>query len=170
MQKRHHARVHEADLGTWKQRRAGRGGGGGGSRVLLCALAMPGKWDPVGPRSQPGRLDSRRRPAGRPRSLGAIWRARCLVLQAVRPAPAAGHCCPARRPGLLPGHQGVMPYSVPCPTSAPGKILAQRHRAAPWERPGRDQKERCAWRNSQGKTTVGRAQKPRARPRRPPLL
>ena len=31
MQKRHHARVHEVDLGAWKQRRAGgRGDGGGG--------------------------------------------------------------------------------------------------------------------------------------------
>lgn len=44
VQKRPHARVHEVDLRPWKQRRAGWAGGGG-SRVLLCALAMPGKWD-----------------------------------------------------------------------------------------------------------------------------
>lgn len=85
MQKRHHARVHEVDLGAWKsggRAGAGRGGerGGGGSRVLLCAQAMTRKWDSVGPGSQPGRLDSRCRPAGRQRSIGAVWRAPCLVV------------------------------------------------------------------------------------------
>ena len=85
-------------------------GGGVGIRVLLCALAMPRGWDSVGPGSQPARLDTGRRPAGRPRSLGAVWRARCalVVLRIGTVAQRAGQgssrvtkgSCPALSPAL----------------------------------------------------------------------
>ena len=154
MQERRHARVHEADLGAWKQR--GVGWGGDSSTVLRSSHApRTGFCRPGVPARATGHWAQ------------ACWapaKSRRGLEGAVCPCGAPDwHCCPARRPGLLPGHQGVMPRSLPCPTSAPGKILAQRHRAAPSERAGRDQKEKCAWRESQGKTTVGRAQKPGAR-------
>ena len=103
----------DATLGSTRQT-SGPGSSGGwggvGIRVLFCALAMPRGRDSVGPGSQPGRLDTGRRPVGRPRSLGAVWRARCalVVLRIGTAAQRAGQgssrvtkgSCPALSPAL----------------------------------------------------------------------
>lgn len=158
------ARVLEADRGPWKRP---------GSRLLLCALGLPLDWDSVGPGSQPGRLHPRRRPAGRQRSLGAVWglRGALVVLPIGRPAPAAGQCRPEPAGG---GDSRVTRGSCPALSSAPPRpqedaSSKRQSRACGDSRVGQGEGKVCL-RKPQGGTNGGRAQKPRARPRRPPLV
>lgn len=150
-------------LGPWKLL---------GSR-LLCALGLPRGWEWKGAGSQLGILDLRPRPAGWQPSLSVVCRPRCaLVFQTGGAEPReAGRCRPEREGG---GDSRVTRES--CPARSPTLPLPQddpgsRRQSCAFGASRAGQGEGKAFlEKSQGNTNGGRTWKPRATPRRPPLL